>query len=168
MIMSRFLSTITPAPKYTDIRDFKGGFLTVIVLAVDYGDARTGLAVCDKSELLASPVTVIAERNRERLVAKILAQVTALRAEEIVVGNPLNMNGTAGPRSELAQQLAETLREQSGLPVTLWDERSTTVSAIGILNQPDVRGKKRKAVIDAVAAVLILESYLAYRKNHAK
>ncbi|HWP52178.1 MAG TPA: Holliday junction resolvase RuvX [Clostridia bacterium] len=140
----------------------------MIILAVDYGDARTGLAVCDKSELLASPVTVISEYNRERLIVKILEQATALRAEEIVVGNPLNMNGSAGPRSELAQQLAEILRTQSDLPVTLWDERSTTVSAIGILNQTDVRGKKRKAVIDAVAAVLILESYLAYRKNHTK
>lgn len=146
----------------------KGGFQTVIILAVDYGDARTGLAVCDKGERLASPVTVVIEHNRERLAAKILEQAAALRAEEIVVGNPLNMNGSAGPRSALAQQLAQTLREQSGLPVTLWDERSTTVSAIGILNQTDVRGKKRKAVIDAVAAVLILESYLAYRKNHLK
>lgn len=146
----------------------KGGFQTVIILAVDYGDARTGLAVCDKGERLASPVAVITEYNRERLAAKILEQAAALHAEEIVVGNPLNMNGSAGPRSALAQQLAEMLREQSGLPVTLWDERSTTVSAIGILNQTDVRGKKRKAVIDAVAAVLILESYLAYRKNHLK
>lgn len=140
----------------------------MIILAVDYGDARTGLAVCDKGERLASPVAVITEYNRERLAAKILEQAAALHAEEIVVGNPLNMNGSAGPRSALAQQLAEMLREQSGLPVTLWDERSTTVSAIGILNQTDVRGKKRKAVIDAVAAVLILESYLAYRKNHLK
>ena len=140
----------------------------MIILAVDYGDVRTGLAVCDKSELLASPVTVITERNRARLAAHILAQAKALGAGEIVLGNPLNMNGTAGPRSELAHELAQTLREQSGLPVVLWDERSTTVSAIGILNQTDVRGKKRKAVIDAVAAVLILESYLAYRKNHAQ
>lgn len=140
----------------------------MVILSVDYGDARTGLAVCDRGELLASPVAVITEYNRERLIAKILAKVTELRADEIVVGNPLNMNGSAGPRSELAHQLADTLREQGGLPVTLWDERSTTVSAIGILNQADVRGKKRKAVIDAVAAVLILENYLAYRKNHIK
>ncbi len=140
----------------------------MIILAVDYGDARTGLAVCDKGELLASPVAVITEYNRERLIAKILAKAAELCADEVVVGNPLNMNGTAGPRSELARQLAETLREQGGLPVRLWDERSTTVSAIGILNQTDVRGKKRKAVIDAVAAVLILENYLAYRKNHTR
>ena len=76
------------------------------------------------------------------------------------------MNGTAGPRSELCQAFADRLRELSGLPVVLWDERSTTVSAIGILNTTDTRGKKRKAVVDAVAATLILESYLAYRKNH--
>ena len=146
----------------------KGGFLTVVILAVDYGDARTGLAACDKSELLASPVAVIAERSRERLVEKILAQAKTLGAQQLVVGNPLNMNGTSGPRSALARELADLLRAGSGLPVALWDERSTTVSAIGILNETDVRGKKRKAVIDAVAAVLILEGYLAYRKNHAK
>lgn len=137
------------------------------ILSVDYGDARTGIAICDKDELLASPVEVISEHNRERLTTRILTLAKDLRADEIVVGNPLNMNGSEGPRSELAQQLASELREQSGLPVILWDERSTTVSAIGILNQTDVRGKKRKAVIDAVAAVLILESYMAYRKNHA-
>lgn len=140
----------------------------MVILAVDYGDARTGLAVCDKSELLASPVGTVAERDRARLAAKILAQAAELGAERIVIGNPLNMNGTAGPRSALAHALADLLREQSGLPVLLWDERSTTVSAIGILNQTDVRGKKRKAVIDTVAAVLILESYLAYRKNHVE
>ena len=138
------------------------------ILAIDYGDARTGLAVCDKDELIASPVTVISEYNRERLLAQLLSHAKELRVDEIVVGNPLNMNGSAGPRSALAQQLAADLREQSGLAVTLWDERSTTVSAIGILNQTDVRGKKRKAVIDAVAAVLILESYLAFRKNQNK
>lgn len=138
------------------------------ILAIDYGDARTGLAVCDRDELIASPVTVISEYNRERLLEQILSYAKELRVEEILVGNPLNMNGSAGPRSALAQQLAVDLKEKSCLPVTLWDERNTTVSAIGILNQTDVRGKKRKAVIDAVAAVLILENYLSYRKNHAK
>ncbi len=135
------------------------------ILSVDYGDARTGLAVCDKSELLASPVEVIHEYHRKRLLDKVAARAAELRVEQIVVGNPLNMNGTAGERSELVAEFAHCLEEQTGLPVVLWDERSTTVSAIGILNQTDVRGKKRKAVIDAVAAVLILESYLAWRKN---
>ena len=136
------------------------------ILAVDFGDARTGLAVCDKDELIASPLCVIADHNRVRVIEKILEAAKEQRSEQIVVGNPINMNGTAGPRSELCHQVADELREKSGLPVEMWDERSTTVSAINILNQTDVRGKKRKAVIDAVAAVLILESYMAYRKNY--
>lgn len=138
------------------------------ILSVDYGDARTGLAICDKDELIASPVEVIAEYNREKVVARIAASAKELGAGEIVVGNPLNMNGTAGPRSELCHAIAEELRQKTDIPVVMWDERSTTVSAIGILNRTDVRGKKRKAVIDAVAAVLILESYMAYRKNKRK
>lgn len=136
------------------------------ILAVDYGDARTGLACCDAGELLASPVGVVHERGRRRLTARIADEAAAMRAEEIVVGNPLNMDGSRGPRSELAEELADALRAATGLPVILWDERRTTVAATGILNATDVRGKKRKAVIDAVAAVLILEGYLAYRRNH--
>ncbi len=137
----------------------------MIILAVDYGDARTGLAVCDKGEMLASPVKVVPSYNRQKAVEDIVKTAKELGAEEIVVGNPLNMNGTAGARSELCHEIADSLREMVDIPVVMWDERSTTVSAIGILNQTDVRGKKRKAVIDAVAATIILESYLAYRKN---
>ena len=136
------------------------------ILAVDYGDARTGLAVCDAGELLARPVTVIQSHKMEEVLAQTAAAARSEGVGRIVVGNPINMNGTAGPRSELCQAFADRLRELSGLPVVLWDERSTTVSAIGILNTTDTRGKKRKAVVDAVAATLILESYLAYRKNH--
>ncbi len=135
------------------------------ILSVDYGDARTGVAVCDREERLASPVCTLFERRRDRLVERIADLAREQGAELLVVGDPLNMNGTAGPRSQLARELAEELRERTGLPVKLWDERVTTVSAIGILNRTDVRGKHRKAVIDAVAAVLILESYMAYRKN---
>ena len=135
-------------------------------LAVDYGDARTGLAVCDAGELLARPVTVIHSHKMEEVLTQTVAAARSEGAGRIVVGNPINMNGTAGPRSELCQAFADRLRVLSGLPVVLWDERSTTVSAIGILNTTDTRGKKRKAVVDAVAATLILESYLAYRKNH--
>lgn len=136
------------------------------ILAVDYGDARTGLAVCDAGELLARPVTVIHSHKMEEVLAQTAAAARSEGVGRIVVGNPINMNGTAGPRSELCQAFADRLRELSGLPVVLWDERSTTVSAIGILNTTDTRGKKRKVVVDAVAATLILESYLAYRKNH--
>ena len=135
------------------------------ILSVDYGDSRTGIACCDELEQLASPVCTLFEKRHEPLLRKIAALAAEHAVGEIVVGNPLNMNGTAGPRSEMCAALADELRERVTVPVTLWDERSTTVSAIGILNQADVRGKKRKAVIDSVAAVLILESYLAYRKN---
>ncbi|MEG1849444.1 MAG: Holliday junction resolvase RuvX [Oscillospiraceae bacterium] len=135
------------------------------ILAVDYGDARTGLACCDEGERLASPVEVLTEYNRDRLADRITARAVELGVGEIVLGHPVNMNGTLGPRSELAREFSALLEQRSGLPVTLWDERRTTVSAANILNTADVRGKKRKAVIDAVAATLILEGYLAYRKN---
>lgn len=136
------------------------------ILAVDLGDARTGLAVCDPSELLASPLEVISEWNPDRLLEKIQEQVERQGAQQVVVGNPINLDGSVGSRAEKCQALAQRLCDLLSVPVRLWDERSTTVSAIGYLNQTDVRGKKRKAVVDAVAAVIILENYLAYRRNH--
>ena len=135
------------------------------ILAVDYGDARTGLAICDRGELLASPVGVFHSGNREAVIEEIARQVAEQRAELVVVGNPLNMNGTAGPRSELCHALADDLAKKLPCPVKMWDERSTTVTATQYLNMTDVRGKKRKNTIDAVAATIILESYLAYRKK---
>ena len=136
------------------------------ILSVDYGDARTGIACCDAGEMLASPVCTLFEHNRERLLDRVAALASEHGAGEIVVGNPLNMNGTAGPRSELCHALAEDLAAKLPCPVRMWDERSTTVTATQYLNMTDVRGKKRKNTIDAVAATIILESYLAYRKNH--
>ena len=136
------------------------------ILAVDYGDARTGLAICDAGEWLASPVEVLHETNRKKLVEQIVARVSDLKAEEIVLGHPINMDGSLGPRSDLVKEIEKLLKEKTDIPITLWDERRTTVAATDILNKADVRGKKRKAVIDAVAAVLILEGYLLYRKNN--
>lgn len=138
------------------------------IMAVDYGDARTGLACCDVGEMLASPIGVVHERNPERLLQQVASAAKEHRVQEIVVGNPINMNGSAGPRSELCTEFAHRLEEACGIPVRLWDERSTTVSAIGYLNATDTRGKKRKAVVDAVAATIILENYLAYRKNNVQ
>lgn len=135
------------------------------ILAVDYGDARTGLAICDRGELLASPIGVFHSGDREAVIKEITRQVAEQKAELVVVGNPLNMNGTAGPRSELCHALADDLAEKLPCPVRMWDERSTTVTATQYLNMTDVRGKKRKNTIDAVAATIILESYLAYRKT---
>ena len=134
-------------------------------MSVDFGDARTGLAICDKSEFLASPVCVVQERHFERCADTVAAKAKEQGAELIVVGYPKNMNNTIGERAEKCMKFAELLRERTGLEAVMWDERSTTVSAHNYLNATNTRGKKRKAVVDAVAAVIILESYLAYRKN---
>ena len=136
------------------------------ILAVDLGDARTGLAVCDPTEFLASPAGVIHETDFEVILTKVAQAAQEHRAQRIVVGYPKNMNGTVGERAEKCALFAQRLGELAEIPVKLWDERSTTVSAHNILNVTDTRGKKRKNVVDAVAATIILESYLAYRKNN--
>lgn len=136
------------------------------IMAVDYGDARTGLAVCDRTEYLASPIGVIHDRIFDSVVQKVAVAVTEYDVGMVVVGHPLNMNGSAGPRAKLCEDFAEKLRKLVEVPVQLWDERNTTVSAIGYLNETDTRGKKRKEVVDAVAASIILESFLNYRQNH--
>lgn len=135
------------------------------IMAVDFGDARTGLAICDRGELLASPAGVIQEKHFPTIVQKVAQQARELDAQLIVVGHPLNMDGSCGDRAKLCEEFADKLRELVAVPVELWDERQTTVSAIGYLNETNTRGKKRKQVIDAVAATIILENYLAYRKN---
>ena len=135
------------------------------IMAVDFGDSRTGLAVCDKSEFVASPAGVIEEKDFEQCIEKVAAAAKENAAEEIVVGYPKNMNNTIGERAQKCALFAEKLAELVEVPVKLWDERSTTVSAHYYLNQTNTRGKKRKAVVDAVAATIILESYLGFRKN---
>ena len=135
-------------------------------MAVDFGDARTGLAICDKSEMLASPLGVIHERNFNECIKKTAQSAAENKADEIVVGYPKNMNGTIGERAEKCSLFAEKLGELTGIPVKLWDERCTTVSAHNYLNQTNTRGKKRKDVVDVVAAVIILEGYMAFRKNN--
>ncbi len=139
----------------------------MIIFGVDFGDVRTGFAVCDKSELLASPAGVLTERRFDVAAEKTAEAARAAHAEMIVVGHPVNMDGSRGPRAEHCAAFAERVREKSGLPTVLWDERCTTVSAHQYLNATNTRGKKRKAVVDTVAATIILESYLAYRKNQS-
>jgi len=134
-------------------------------MSVDFGDSRTGLATCDKSEFLASPAGVIEEKDFDRCIEKVAAAAKENGAEEIVVGYPKNMNNTIGERAQKCELFAEKLSALVDVPVKLWDERSTTVSAHYYLNQTNTRGKKRKAVVDAVAATIILESYLGFRKN---
>ncbi|MDD7429332.1 MAG: Holliday junction resolvase RuvX [Oscillospiraceae bacterium] len=135
------------------------------IMGVDFGDSRTGLAICDKSEFLASPLTVIHEYNFDRCLEKTAEYVKSEKAELIVVGFPKNMNNTVGERAEKCTLFGKRLEELTGVTVVMWDERCTTVSAHQYLNETNVRGKKRKNVVDAVAAVIILESYLGYRKN---
>lgn len=135
------------------------------IMAVDYGDSRTGIAVCDKDEILASPLTVITEYNFERCAEKVAELAKKEKAELIVVGHPKNMDGSEGERAQKCAEFADKVSGLSGIPTELWDERRTTVTAHNYLNETNVRGKKRKAVVDSVAATVILETYLAFRKN---
>ncbi|MBQ7688827.1 MAG: Holliday junction resolvase RuvX [Clostridia bacterium] len=138
----------------------------MIILAVDYGDVRTGVAVCDKTELLAVPVCVITERDPAALAKKIVDLAAEKRAETILLGLPKNMDGSEGFRAEAVKSFASQLSEIAPLPVVFRDERLTTVSAHRYLNLTDTRGKKRKQTVDAVAAVIILQEYLDYRKRN--
>lgn len=137
----------------------------MVILSVDYGDVRTGVAVCDKFEMLASPVCVITQRNAEALADKIKDIAAEKKAQKIVLGLPKNMDGTEGFRADRCKEFSELLKEKTGLPVVLQDERLTTVSAHNILNVTNTRGQKRKAVVDAVSAVLILEDYIQKNKK---
>lgn len=137
----------------------------MVILAVDYGDVRTGLAVCDAMELLASPVTVLQETDPQALAIRIAEIAQERKAQKIVVGLPKNMDGTEGFRAQSCRAFAEQLHEQCALPIDFHDERLTTVAAHRALNATNTRGKKRKAVIDAVSAVMILEDYLRTAKS---
>lgn len=136
----------------------------MVILAVDYGDARTGLAACDPMELLASPVCVIHESYQPKLIERIHGEAVRLGAALLVVGYPRNMDGTAGMRAEKCAAFAAALAGACGVAAELWDERLTTVSAHQALNVVNVRGKNRKNIVDAVAATMILEDFLRSRQ----
>ena len=137
----------------------------MVIISVDYGDKRTGIAICDKLEMLASPVCVITEWNQEVLAKKIVEIANEKKAEQIVVGLPKNMDGSMGFRSEACQALGTLIQSLTEIPVVYWDERLTTVSAHRILSENNVRGKKRKNVVDAVAADIILQDYTICRNR---
>ena len=134
------------------------------VMAIDYGDARTGIAVSDPLGMMAGFTTVIHAYTPEKTAAAVKELIAQHRPEELVMGFPKNMDGTEGPRAALYREFAELLERETGMKPVLWDERRTTVDAHRILSQNNVRGKKRKETVDAVAAALILEGYLAFRK----
>lgn len=133
------------------------------IMGVDYGDARTGIAISDLMCSIVGSTCVVPSRNKEKAMADIVKLCKDNMVGEIVVGLPKNMDGSEGPRAELCRQFAAELEIATGLPVKLWDERRTTVEAHNILSQHNYHGKKRKNTVDAVAASLILEGYLAFR-----
>ena len=136
------------------------------VMAIDYGDARTGVAVSDAAGLLAGYTTVIRSRQAD-WVADEIARIAAERqADELVMGFPRNMDGTEGPRAELYREFAKSVEEKTGTPVRLWDERRTTIEAHQSLHASGKKMKAHKKNVDAVAASLILEGYLAWRARN--
>ena len=135
------------------------------IMGIDYGDARTGVAISDLLCSIVGSAQVVPSRNTEKAVADIVKLAKENDVGKIVVGLPKNMDGTEGPRAELCRGFAQTLREATGLEVDMWDERRTTVEAHNILSQHNYHGKKRKNTVDAVAASLILEGYLAYLRR---
>lgn len=132
------------------------------IMGIDYGDARTGIAISDLLCTIVGSTTVVHSHNQNKTLEEIKRLVGENQVSKIVVGLPKNMDGTEGPRAELCRAFAQRVEEETGLPVALWDERRTTVEAHNILSAHNYHGKKRKNTVDAVAAALILEGYLAY------
>ena len=138
----------------------------MIIISIDLGKVRTGLAVCDKSETLAYPLCTITEKNINKLIEKIKEKIIETKAEMVVIGLPKNMDGSCGESAKNAAEFKEKLSLITDIPSVLWDERRTTITAANYLNETNTRGKKRKSIIDAVSAVIILENYLNFRKTN--
>ncbi len=134
------------------------------IMAIDYGDAHTGIAISDLMCTLAGYTTVINTRKAEVVVQEVKKIIAEHGVTELVLGYPKNMDGTLGPRAEKCEAFAQVLRSETGLPVTLWDERRTTIDAHNILMAGGKNAKQRKKTVDAVAAALMLEGYLTRRR----
>ena len=138
------------------------------IMAIDYGDAHTGIAISDYTETLAGHSEVIHSRKQEEVLAAIRRLIAEHDVKLLVLGYPRNMDGTEGPRAEKCAALGELLRQETGLEVILWDERRTTIDAHNILFQNGQNAKRRKKTVDAVAAALMLEGYLTRRRLEAQ
>ena len=136
------------------------------IMAIDYGDAHTGIAISDPTGFLTGFTTVINAYRPEVVADQIAELVSQHGVEELVLGHPINMDGTRGPRSEKAHAMKALLEERISLPFVLWDERRPTIDAHQILFNSGKNAKQRKKVVDAVAASLILEGYLTFKKSH--
>ena len=135
------------------------------IMAIDYGDARTGVAISDATGFLTGFTTVIHSRKAEVVQEELVKLIAQHKVEELVMGFPRNMDGTEGPRADLYREFAAQLEEKSGMTVNLWDERRTTIEAHQILHTGGKKMKDHKKTVDAVAASLILEGYLARKKR---
>jgi putative Holliday junction resolvase len=135
------------------------------IMGVDYGDARTGIAMSDLLCSIVGTTAVIHSRRDDKTIAEIQKLIAQNGVTEIVVGLPKNMDGSEGPRAQVCTEFADKLRQATGLPVNMWDERRTTVEAHNILSAHNYHGQKRKNTVDAVAASLILEGYLAFKNR---
>lgn len=140
----------------------------MVILSVDYGDQRTGIAACDPAETLASAVTVIRQSYQPKLADEIARIASERAAGMIVVGLPRNMDSTLGSRAQKCMELADLLADRTGLPVETWDERLTTVMAYHALSCSGTYGKKRREIVDAVSAVIILEDFIKHRQNRVE
>ena len=137
----------------------------MVIMSVDLGKARTGLALCDKTEFLASPYKVIFEKSPQKLLQKVADAAKEAKAALIVVGLPKNMDGSEGESAQNARAFAAQLAGLTEVETVMQDERGTTITAHSFLNDTNTRGKKRKNVVDEVAATIILQNFLDARKN---
>ena len=140
----------------------------MIIMSIDLGKVRTGIAVCDKNEILAFPLCVIMEKDENILLEKIFQKALEVKAEKIIIGLPKNMDGTLGESAKRALKFGESLKSKINIPIDFWDERQTTMIAHNYLNETNTRGKKRKSIIDSLSASIILENYLNYINKNRK
>ena len=138
---------------------------TGALLGVDFGDKRTGLAVCDALRMLAGGIGTISPGGIEKTADAIAEEAKRRDVSGIVIGHPINMDGSEGPRSRRAVKLARLLSERTALPIGLFDERMSTMNAARFLNETNTRGEKRKSVIDTLSAEIILQNAIDRLKN---
>lgn len=138
------------------------------ILAIDLGEKRTGIAICDKNETISYPLEIIIETDKNKLIEKIFQIVNENKADLILVGFAKNMDGSIGEKAKNCEKFAKDLKEKTKLPVALWDERQTTKLASRFLIESNTKKRKKKKVIDGVAATIILDSFIQFRKNNNK
>lgn len=130
------------------------------ILGIDYGDKRLGFAISDELEIVATPLAVYTRKKKGDDVTAVLRMCRERNIERIVVGHPLNMDGSSGPAVQKVDDFAARLREQTDIEIEFWDERMSTMSAERVLIEGDMRRERRKQVIDKLAAQIILQNYL--------